>query len=831
MIFHRLALSLILFSNSIALFSKVYWSYDSIAALIPSHSSLNGYDTHGYTPLLWAIENGDTSMTKRLLKKGACPNLPLRTEKKWTPLMLATHYQQYEMVYELLLYRAQPNTQDEAGWIALHMAVKKMNLPLLELFLKHKSEINTRNYRGDTPLHSAVINNWQEGVITLLAAGACKNMTNAAGQTALSLAHSLCHRSIERILCAYPSQCSVPFVKIEFRKAPPCNPVEDLFNAIEWNQPEEIEFLLQHNPNRSLLSSSNFWGNTPLTYATKKNRTDICRILLAYGAPINRRDRDNKSALLYAIEEKNYNTVLLLLEHGGQVNEMYHDGRISPLKHAIERKALDIFKLLLNHGADVQKNNIIHDATKEGKSDYLELLLRHGAPINRGDSHRQTPLMVAASYGYRNCVELLLNHGADIHQKDWNGKNALAYALENHHTSLINLFLKAGANLPINSEKELTSYLNDAIISNHDELSHKLLEASVDIDEGKPLLTAIKYNRTKIIEELITCGANVHLSDSDHNNVIHYAIEQNNIPLVCFFIHAGVSVNTKNKRGITPLIKALRKNNEKLAIILIKAQANVKDGAPLCVAIQTREYEIAKIILKNGGNLNEQDYDGNNPLIYAVQAQNIPFVLFLLEQNCLTNVKNKDNLSALDYAVELRQTELTSLLLRNGADGYHSLIHTIYKSDQTGVELLLERSRTIQMKPLTNQTDDLDRTPVMHALISIQKNRRKSLSIFVSLKQGLSALFNKKRKSPKTHLILKKLLDHDADIRRIDKHGDNALMYAISMGDDLAVEMILEHNPLLEIRNQEGETPLAKAYKTKNKTIIKLLKKEIKRTA
>ncbi|KAI1845657.1 hypothetical protein JX266_008268 [Neoarthrinium moseri] len=97
-----------------------------------------------------------------------------------------------------------------------------------------------------------------------------------------------------------------------------------------------------------------------------------------------------KTALLQAIEARNYQLVELLLTHGADVNHPARRGiKRTPLQMACEVCSLKIVQLLLNWGSDV-----------------------NGAPAVRGGG---TALQLAAISGSIKIVQLVLSRGADVH--------------------------------------------------------------------------------------------------------------------------------------------------------------------------------------------------------------------------------------------------------------------------------------------------------------------------------------------------------------------------------------------------------------------------------
>ena len=124
------------------------------------------------------------------------------------------------------------------------------------------------------------------------------------------------------------------------------------------------------------------YGMAPLHAAAHSGNIEVARILIEYDpTAISARNEVNATPLHWASTRGG--TVLLLLEHGADINVRVDDGR-TPLHVALGNGALEEARVLLEHGADVGAKR--HDGL--------------------------TPLQVAAQKSHDEMVKLLLEHGA-----------------------------------------------------------------------------------------------------------------------------------------------------------------------------------------------------------------------------------------------------------------------------------------------------------------------------------------------------------------------------------------------------------------------------------
>nr|KAG5685633.1 hypothetical protein BaRGS_027134 [Batillaria attramentaria] len=157
--------------------------------------------------------------------------------------------------------------------------------------------------------------------------------------------------------------------------------------------------------------------------AATEERAGMIEFLLAAGADMNARDKDNKTPLCWAVLEGKDKNAQTLLRHDGLdkkvFKERYNDTYEKPmtlLEHAISKCTFDTVKMLVDKGAGAKvdepnsdRNTPIHLAAEESQSEVLQLLLKRPVrDINAVNDKQETALHKAAGSGDKKCVELLL---------------------------------------------------------------------------------------------------------------------------------------------------------------------------------------------------------------------------------------------------------------------------------------------------------------------------------------------------------------------------------------------------------------------------------------
>lgn len=183
--------------------------------------------------------------------------------------------------------------------------------------------------------------------------------------------------------------------------------------------------------------------NTPgiLRSAAWEGNSTSVGYLLDYGADINEVDKMDGTALQMAALAGREEVVTMLLER--RANPNLGAGRFeNPLTAAVHGTSKPgIVLRLLKAGADKNTHGILHYAAECKNATAIGHLLDAGSDINALNNSSETPLLVAARYGYEDVVKLLLDRGADYRI----GKSALGAAIASGHRNIARELVVRGA--------------------------------------------------------------------------------------------------------------------------------------------------------------------------------------------------------------------------------------------------------------------------------------------------------------------------------------------------------------------------------------------------
>lgn len=318
----------------------------------------------------------------------------------------------------------------------------------------------------------------------------------------------------------------------------------------------------------------------------------------------NFRDIDDKSLLDYAIEEGNLTKVRYLIEQlGASVNIVSTDGfAIEPIEVALKEGQLLIAQYLFDKGAKCYSIQLHSAATAEVKIWFSQKIKEHielNVNLNiRNDIDNQffnkffvkRPDILwgrQAEIGNLAYFEELKKQGKlkEIISRLSDPYNyvelssPLTAAALNGHIDLVRFFLSNGFPIqPIQENK--ISPLHNALLGENIEIIKILIMAKADIEyknqsQQTALLFAVQNNKEKCVEYLLTQDPNMKALDNDGNNVLHLAIQTNNLSLLnLILLHKNLNIKKlleqKNIFGISPLQMTVQSQKDAVATIFEK---------------------------------------------------------------------------------------------------------------------------------------------------------------------------------------------------------------------------------------------------------------------
>jgi hypothetical protein len=221
---------------------------------------------------------------------------------------------------------------------------------------------------------------------------------------------------------------------------------DELIESVKKADIAQVKLLLARGANVDARDSTTFRSctspNPPQTLytplilsmfgsANKLPHPALTKLLLENGADPNIQDSTGRTALSYAANRNDTQSIKLLLHHNAKVELADQQGRTPLMVTSISGK-LEAAKLLLAYGANPNTKNErgetpLTRTTGEHNNDrVLQVLLDNGADPNFADGEGLTALHYATSYGQTKAMKILLQQGANPHAKDRHGITPIA---------------------------------------------------------------------------------------------------------------------------------------------------------------------------------------------------------------------------------------------------------------------------------------------------------------------------------------------------------------------------------------------------------------------
>lgn len=220
--------------------------------------------------------------------------------------------------------------------------------------------------------------------------------------------------------------------------------------------------------------------------------------------------------------------------------------------------------------------------------------------------------------------------------------------------------------------------------------------------------------------------------------------------------------------------------------------------------------------------MNAKNREGKSPLYFAIEFNNVTIAKLLLKNGANVNEKMNHGLTALHEAIKQRAEKCVDLLLTHGAEvnakdiysktPLHLAARLNYLDEQTMdkvVKLLLDNGANV------NDYTNLGETAFHCAIVN---GNEKLVRLFLNYGADVNTK-NYDGKSPlhfavqySNKNIVKLLLDRGAEIDDRTNDGKLALHVAVAVEDENMIKILLEYNADVNAIDKSGKTPLSLAF-------------------
>jgi ankyrin repeat protein len=295
------------------------------------------------------------------------------------------------------------------------------------------------------------------------------------------------------------------------------------------------------------------------------------------------------------------------------------------LPQLVEEQDFEAALAMVNAGADANAlspdgTSALHWAVYWGNQALVERLLRAEANPDTRNDYGSSPMMEAATVGNTGMLALLLDAGADVESPNAERQTALMAVARTGNLDAARLLLEHGADVNAVELWGGQTALMWAAARRHPDMVKLLVEQGAEVDTR-----AIDRDW----ERRITAEPRVKDMWTGGFTALLYAVREDCIECVAALLDSGADINRPDPDNVSPLLLSL---------------------------INMR-FDIARLLIERGADINQWDFWGRTPLYAAIDL------------NILPN-SNRGDLPPVQNTTGL---QIATMLLERGADPDYAL--------------------------------------------------------------------------------------------------------------------------------------------------------------
>ncbi len=477
-----------------------------------------------------------------------------------------------------------------------------------------------------------------------------------------------------------------------------------LDEAVHHSDGMMIRFLLDNGYD---INHKNSAGRTIFQDVAFVGDNKIFQIFMNYNADFTLKDNYGKTVLFDVIEGGNLEILKDVVNNINNLN-ILDENHQTVLFKAVLKDDISMAMELVLHGINVNfidkdGQNVLFNAILQGNknSALIELLIKKGINLNIVDNYHKNIIdellyvidlqknppkdlegkykLITPQKEYMPLALLFLEHGFEIDKIDENGKTTLQREIENKNFANVEFLLECGADVNICDEFEkniihkeiLKGYSNykmiDFLVSKGANIDARDFDERSVVDDiveilavvkgfkkANPFLaTIIKYDEKYdvLLKKVLTYRPNIETQRLDGTNILFDMVLYNDFDTLKTIINYGINLNIKDKRGYTPLMH------------MVEEGLKISDK-------KEREFFIERLVyfLKYRVSVDIRDNDGRTVIHKAVIANDLAVVEKLLTKKADLSVKDIHGRTALHHTQWHGNYKIARWLIAAGGD-------------------------------------------------------------------------------------------------------------------------------------------------------------------
>lgn len=772
------------------------------------------------------------------------------------PFLIAIQDHNYDAIQQWLKSGTDLSTHDHHNNNAFHHAATIGDARIMELLIAKNNEgigylarawnyvfgtkyidpINKSNDNGDTPVHCAIHSNNSQMVRIMIWTSTTEINLKATNDQ---------HLNPLFLAIKKGDLASVGFLNINYDEKLYTNRQKDcnaLHFSIKNNQPEMVREFARYP---ELLNEKDQDGNTPLQLTIATQAHNLTSILLAQKA-IDTTIRCKKGIppLHHAVLAKNNDLIKMLLAHKTPINDVDLTGKTA-LFYATECSDQETMALLLDDGADPDKadnngNTPGHSAVNREDITSLRLLAGKGANFNAINNNKETFAHRAAHNGNQIIMQFLIEQKASVNTPDNTGKTPFAIAVQKKHDLMIN-DLACLENVDVNARdnEERTPLITAAINNDHERLAKLLtlpqIKTAVADNEGNSALHFTVHNGNKTNTDLLIKKDKtlVFLANSSGVLALHTASARGMEDIIQLLIDGGAPINAHDRNKETALHYATKANKLNIITLLLKNNAaitaNKQGKSPLHIAAEMGNAANIKRLKMHHASITDLTLEKNSSLHLALGNNHFD-CMELLVDSTIINSKNQKGQTPLHLALPHATYNQIDMLIQHGADQLisdpenSSYLHLAITSNNADAITFFANNDL-----LINRKNNAETAPLHLATLY---GRKDYIKILLTNPTADTNIQNNQGTTPfaiAVKLDLTDIIDffiaHKVNINKQDNDGLSPIAHAASKGNLALVKKLHGRGASLFTCAHNGDTLMHNATKAENPQVIDYLEK------
>jgi ankyrin repeat protein len=449
-------------------------------------------------------------------------------------------------------------------------------------------------------------------------------------------------------------------------------------------------------------------------------------------------------------------------------------------------------------------------------------------------------LVEAAINDDASAVRTLIQEKADVNAAKADGTTALHWAVRADDSAMVASLLAAGADAKAQDRYGLTP-VSLACSNANAVILKRLLDAGADPNSPDPqgttalMIAARTEGGTEAVKLLLERGAAVSAKDSVQSTALMWAVRSNHAEVVDLLIHHDAEINASTRKGEPPARRAPDSGGGSHGLGIVRGgwpERGYQEPTPgamtaLLYAARDGRIQIARTLIAAHANVNQVEANGVSPLIEAIANNHIDVARLLLDHGADANTMDWWGRTPLWTAVDLRDLEVNKTD-DNGVDRPAAL-QLIQALLDHGANV---NARTKEVPPLRrwlmpisdiSWVDFTGQTPFLRASLSadltvmhllLDKGADPNIATFAGTTPmmaaaGVNYVGGQTYSESRQFLEAVKLcLEKGADVNAVNSMGITAVIGAVNRGSDDILELLVKKGASLNVKDQQGRTPL-----------------------